>query len=87
MAATVQELRFINFLVDKATGDLEHGRVDEAREAIALANSAHERFCGQIAAVPNQSDRDLLMLRQQQTRQAISRVERRLSSHSENGNA
>jgi hypothetical protein len=78
------ELAEIKHLLDKATAELEHGNLSEAREVLLAARYRYETMSRQVAATLDQGpdeQRRLFVLRVEPMNRAIHRLERRLAAH------
>jgi hypothetical protein len=78
------ELAEIKHLLVKATAELEHGNLSDARKVLLSARCRYETMSKQVAATLDQGpdeQRRLFVLRLEPMNRAIHRLERRLAAH------
>src|SRR5437660_876809 len=84
-----EELAQIRRLLDKATAELERGKLSEAQEALVAARHIYKQLAAQIVNWSGEyseysGDPQVFTLQLAQTDQAIARSERRLAAHMKN---
>ena len=77
------ELQHIRRLLDRATADLEHGRLNEVHEALLAARRTYENLAVQVAKWSGEhiADQQVFTLQLAEIEQTITRSERRLAAH------